>query len=94
MLENSNGKYKGGNGVQGGSQAGTERATITEKHLTVTAKELVYILSLIIALVGQWFSHKAALSEAVLNLKGEQALLKLEVSMLKAQIEKLEHGRR
>ena len=32
----------------------------------------------------------AALNEAVLNLKAEQSLLKLELSMLKAQIERLE----
>jgi len=63
--------------------------TITEKHFTLTAKELIYILSILIALVGQWFSQKAALNEAVLNIKAEQSLLKLEVSVIKAQIEEL-----
>ena len=67
-----------------------EMQTDAERPLKLNARELIYIFSLIIALLGQWFSHKAALNEAVLNLKAEQSLLKLELSMLKAQIERLE----
>ncbi|MGI9159613.1 MAG: hypothetical protein ACR2K1_07660 [Saprospiraceae bacterium] len=63
--------------------------TIAEKPLKINARELVYVFSLVIALLGQWFSHKAALNEAVLNLKAEQSLLKLEISVLKAQIDEL-----
>lgn len=66
---------------------------VTEKPFSITIKELIYIFSLLIALLGQWYSHKAALNEAVLIWKAENALLRLELQNLKGQVEKLDNIR-
>jgi hypothetical protein len=62
---------------------------VTDKPFAVTAKELVYIFSLILALVGQWYSQKATLNEVMLTQKADVALLRLEIQVLKSQIEEL-----
>lgn len=67
--------------------------TIAEKNFTLNLREFVYALTLAVALLGQWYSNKAALNEAVLNLKAEQSLLRLEVTVLKAQIEELKRAK-
>ena len=67
--------------------------TIAEKNFTLNLREFVYALTLAVALLGQWYSNKAALNEAVLNLKAEQSLLRLEVTVLKAQIEEIKRAK-
>ncbi len=62
---------------------------ITDKPFTLTVKELIYIFTIVLSLGAQWYSQKSTISEAVLTFKSENALLRLEISVLKAQIEEL-----
>lgn len=62
---------------------------LTEKQFNITVKEVFYIGSLLIALLGQWYSQKATLNEAVLIQRSETALLRLEVQVLKSQIDEI-----
>lgn len=62
---------------------------VTEKAFAINAKELIYIASIIVALAGQWFSHKAALKEQELKAAADMALIRLEIQVLKNQVEEL-----
>lgn len=65
----------------------------TEKPFAVTAKELIYIFSLLLALVGQWYSQKATVNEIILTQRADVALLRMEIQMLKSQVEELKRTR-
>lgn len=68
----------------------SESTPLNDKSFSITAKEGVYILSLSIALCGQWFSVQSRLKELELKQTSDMALIRLEMQLIKQQLQQLQ----
>ncbi len=67
-----------------------QNATVEANRLRITIKDLFTVASVLVVMVGSWYSQNAQLSKLAVEIQADKQILELRLAQMQAEILRLE----